>query len=102
MVKDTEIKSEFGLRKMIERNLKKEIHPATKPSVEFIKSILDDAYKSGMRYDVSDMHSSILGFAMHSSHQAAYCVKLVSQMKFASETELDSSDECWHWLHNHV
>lgn len=92
VVKDTEIKSEFGLRKMIERNLKKEIHPATKPSIEFIKSILDDAYKSGMKYDVSDMHSSILGFAMHSSHQAAYCVKLVSQMKFASETELDSSD----------
>ena len=54
VVKDTEIKSEFGLRKMIERNLKKEIHPATKPSIEFIKSILDDAYKSDMKIQYGD------------------------------------------------
>src|SRR5699024_12230443 len=44
-----EVKSEKGLRTLIDKNLRKEIHPGTKPSVMFIKKILDDAYDSGLR-----------------------------------------------------
>lgn len=79
------VKSEKGLRALITRNLNKEVHPGTKPSVDFIKHILDQAYESGMSYDVSDMYNKVLVFANNSSHQAAYCVKLVGEMKFASE-----------------
>lgn len=79
------VKSEKGLRAQIERNLNKEIHPGTKPSIDFIYKILEDAYSSGLRYDVSDMYQRILLFANNSSHQASYCVKLVNQMKFKSD-----------------
>ena len=37
------------------RNLNKEFHPGTKPSIDFIHKILEDAYMSGLQYDVSDM-----------------------------------------------
>lgn len=79
------VKSEKGLRDMIKRNLNKEIHPGTKPSVDFIYKILEDAYKAGLKFDVTDMRPSILSFASSSSNQAEYCVKLVSKMRFASE-----------------
>ena len=38
MLKAKTITTEKGLRELIERNLKKEIHPGTKPSVDFIAS----------------------------------------------------------------
>jgi hypothetical protein len=79
------VKSEKGLRTLIKRNLNKEIHAGTKPSVDFIYKILEDAYSSGMCYDVSDMHNDILAFAAQSTNQAPYCIKLVNKMKFKSE-----------------
>lgn len=79
------VKSERGLRTQIKRNLNKEIHPATKPSIDFIYKILEDAYNSGLVYDVSDMRNAVLVFANNSTHQADYCLKLVSKMKFKSE-----------------
>lgn len=52
MVNNKVVQSEKGLRVQIKRNLNKEIHPATKPSIDFIHKILTDAYESGMVYDV--------------------------------------------------
>lgn len=80
------VKSEKGLRDLIIRNLNKEIHPGTKPSIDFIFKILNDAYNSGLQYDVSDMTPKIIAFANNSSHQAAYCVSLVPKMKFKSDS----------------
>ena len=77
MLKDKTIQSEQGLRELIQRNLRKEIHPGTKPSVDFIKKILDDAYESGMKYDVTDLRSRIVAFANNSSNQAAAALKVV-------------------------
>lgn len=79
------IKSEKALRTLIKRNLNKEVHPGTKPSIDFIYKILDDAYNSGLKYDVTDMRNAVLAFAMNSTNQSAYCVKLVSKMQFKSE-----------------
>lgn len=79
------VQSEKGLRSLIERNLNKEIHPGTKPSIDFIEKILDDAYESGLKYDVSDMRPDIMDFAIHSSHQADYCLTRVAKMKFKSD-----------------
>lgn len=86
------IKSEKSLRRMIIRNLKKEIHPATKPSIDFIYKILDDAYTSGMTYDVTDMAPDILIFANNSTNQAPYCIKTVAQMRFKSK-DMEAADE---------
>lgn len=85
MVDFENIKSEKWLRIMIKKNLNKEIHPATKPSIDFIHHLLDKAYKQGLKYDVSDLQNAVLAFAMDSTNQSDTCIKLVSQMKFKSE-----------------
>lgn len=93
MINFDAVKSEKGLRALIKRNLKKEIHPSTKPSLDFIQKILEDAYSSGLAYDVTDMRPSVLAFANNSSNQSEYCVKLVSKIKFKSEeASIPSSD----------
>lgn len=79
------VKSEKGLRELIKKNLNKEVHPATKPSIDFIYKILEDAYESGMKYDVSDLRQNVLIFASESTNQADYCLKMVGKMKFKSE-----------------
>ena len=78
------VQSEKGLRVQIKRNLNKEIHPATKPSIDFIYKILTDAYESGLTYDVTDMRNAVLAFAANSTNQAEYCIKLVNKMPFKS------------------
>lgn len=90
MLKTKTITSEKGLRELIERNLKKEIHPGTKPSVDFIEHILEEANSDGLKYDVSDMRSRILSFANNSTNHASTCVKAVNRMKFKSEDELEA------------
>ena len=92
MVNMDAVKSEKGLRTLIKRNLNKEIHAATKPSIDFIFKILDDAYNSDLNYDVSDMKSAVLAFAANSSNQADYCISLVNKMKFKSENQSDDID----------
>lgn len=87
------VQSEKGLRDLIARNLHKEIHPGTKPSIDFIQKILEDAYKSGIKYDVTDMRPKILAFANNSSNQSDYCIKLISKMQFASEEISNSTEE---------
>lgn len=85
MINFDAVKSEKGLRTLIKKNLNKEIHPGTKPSIDFIYKILEDAYNSGLHYDVTDMRNAILAFAAASTHQADYCIKLVNKMSFKSD-----------------
>ena len=79
------IRSEYGLRKMIIRNLNKEIHASTKSSIDFINEILTGAYNSDLKYDVSDMYNAVFEFAANSTNQSEYCMKLVTKMPFKSE-----------------
>ena len=79
--------SEKALRELIERNLRKEIHPGTKPSMDFIKKILDDAYESGMEYDVENMRGAILAFAMQSTHQKDACFKIYTSLRLKSSDD---------------
>ena len=79
------IKTEKGIRTLIKRNIRKEIHPGTKPSIDFIHKILEDAYNSDLHYDVTDLKPAVLSFAACSTHQAEYCIKLVQTMQFKSK-----------------
>ena len=85
MVNFEAVSNEKAIRTLIKRNLNKEYHQATKPSVDFIYQILEDAYNSGMHYDVSDMYNAVFAFAASSTNQSLYCIKRVSEMKFKSE-----------------
>ena len=77
---------------LIERNLRKEIHPGTKPSIDFIAKILEDAYASGLKFDVTDMRPKIMAFANNSSHQAEYCLKVVNSMIFKSDENSEAEE----------
>lgn len=92
MLTESTIKSEKGLRDLIARNLRKEIHPGTKPSIDFIAHILDEAYESGMAYDVTDLRSTIVAFANNSTNQSLQSLKVVQGMKFASEKEAPTTE----------
>jgi energy-coupling factor transporter ATP-binding protein EcfA2 len=89
MLKAKTITSEKGLRDLIERNLRKEIHPGTKPSIDFIAHILAEAHKDGLKYDVTDLRPRIIAFANNSTNQAVTCLKTVQTMQFQSESELE-------------
>ena len=96
MVNFDSIKNEKAIRTLIRRSLNKEYEPcATKPSCDFIFKVLEDAYNSGMHYDVTDLRPYILTFAAKSSHNADYCLKLVNKMKFKSDepSEAQESDK---------
>ena len=86
------VKSERALRTLIKRNLNKEIHPGTKPSIDFIYKILEDAYASDLNYDITDMRNAILAFAANSTNRSDYCIKLVNKMHFKSE-EISSGEK---------
>lgn len=90
MVDEFVVKNEKAIRTMIEKNLRKEYHPGTKPSVDYIYKILNDAYEESSKnpefqYDVTDLRPKILAFAANSTNQAEYCIKLVNDMKFCSD-----------------
>lgn len=88
-----ELKDELHLRNIIKKCLRKENHGATKPEVDLIAKVLDDAYASGMHYDVSDMYHDILTFAMKSSHNSDYCIKRLMEMRFQSKDFEIASEE---------
>jgi len=87
MLNSKTISSEKGLRDLIARNLRKDIHPSTKSSVDFIHKILDDAHETELNYDVTDLRNKIIAFANNSSNQANVALKVVQEMKFKSEAE---------------
>lgn len=88
MIDNKSIKSEKSLRELIERNLRKEIHPGTKPSIDFINKILADAHDAGLSYDIRDMRSKILAFAASSTNQAQACIKIVQKMNFVGKDSM--------------
>lgn len=85
MVNFDTVKNEKAIRTIIFDCLDKKHHGATKPEVDFIYKILEDAYSSGMKYDVRDLRPRIMAFANNSTHQASACLDLVVKMHFCSE-----------------
>lgn len=90
MVDTKQIQDERHLRVLIKKALAKEISPYTKPSVDFIAHIMDEAYEENVRYNVDDMRNAILGFAASSTNQAEACLKIVSKMHFKSKDDLEA------------
>lgn len=90
------------LVKEIKKNLAKEVHEDTTSSIHMIKKVLDDAYESGIPYNVTSFFGPVRDFAAASTHQADHCLECVTQMHFKSEsverveaalTDLASSEE---------
>ena len=81
------VKNEKAIRTIIFDCLNKKHHGATKPEVDFIFKVLNDAYESGMVFDVTDLRPKVMAFANNSSHQSKACLDLVSKMHFCSDVE---------------
>lgn len=93
MYKDIEVINwnEKKMRAAIKGNLEKKYHDSTKPSIDFIVKIFEDAGRDGLKYDLKDMRQDILKFATSSSNQSEYCVKAVSKINFCT-VENDDAD----------
>ena len=79
------VKDERHLRACIKKALRKEVHANTRPSIDFIKMKTDQAFDSGMHYDVTDMYQAIMNFASMSTNQSEYCMNCVLEMHLKSE-----------------
>ena len=82
-------KNENVITSMICRNLDKEYHGHTKPSIDYIDYILDQAYESGMSYDLRKLYQPVYDFALRSSHKSEYCTDKVAHMHFCSDDVLE-------------
>jgi hypothetical protein len=81
------IQNEKMLRTMISKNLRKEYHSDTSSSINYINHLLDEAYESGIPYNVTDLRQQVLIFAMKSTNQSDRCCAVVANMKFASKDQ---------------
>lgn len=93
MINKKHVQDENHLRSLIAKALRKEVHANTAPNVDFIKSILDEAYESGITYDVTDARNSVTAFAMSSTNQSDRCLKMVQRMHFMSEDNAEVAAE---------
>ena len=94
MVGEFVFKSLKELMRMIYKNLKKEILPSTRQSVDLIYKDLNRAYEQGLSYTIpQDMIDCIYDFAASSTHQSKYCTDLVSKMKFSSMDEPENVED---------
>jgi hypothetical protein len=84
--------NEHKLRTAVKGNLEKKYHASTRPSIDFIVKNFEDAEKAGVKYDLQDMRQDILAFAASSTHQAPYCLKAVSKIKFTTIEPEDSKE----------
>ena len=93
MVDAKQVQNERHLRILIKKALAKEISPYTKPNVDFIAHVMEEAYEGNVVYDVDDMRNAILLFAASSTNQADICVKTVAKMHFKSKEEAKSETD---------
>ena len=93
MINKKHVQDENHLRSLIAKALRREVHANTAPNVDFIKSILDEAYESGITYDVTDSRNAVTAFAMSSTNQSDRCLKMVQQMHFMSEDKSEVANE---------
>lgn len=91
VISERVMRSERGLRALVLRGLNKEVHQYTKPSIDFIKQVLDDAERSGMEYDISDMADAIYTFALTSSNQRERCLEIAAGLKLKSGDDIPAA-----------
>lgn len=88
------IKSERALWNLVVRAINKEYEPrATKPMIDLINKNLEEAYASGMKYDISQLYGDLYAFAFNSTHNSDYCLNVVRNMKLHSEDMITSDSK---------
>lgn len=91
VIRNDIVTNERTMRASIEKALRKEVHSATKPNVDFIEKILTEAYNSGVEYDLSSLESDVIMFAASSSNHSKECME--RSMKFPYKSEHDEGSD---------
>lgn len=79
--------NEKSMRTAIKRNILKEYHANTTPSMCFIQKIFEDAEKQGLKYDLRDLQNDVIIFASKSNHQADKCLKIANKINYCTIDE---------------
>lgn len=94
VVNQFELKDEKHLRNLISKALRKEDNVGgTKSEIDWIYKNVEDAYKSGMKYDITDMQPQVMAFAWGSTNHGPECAALVLKMHFKSEEEVSGVED---------
>jgi hypothetical protein len=92
VIRDDVVTNERTMRASIEKALRKEVHSATKPNVDFIEKILTEAYNSGVEYDLSSLEPAVIMFAAGSSHHSRECMERAMKLPYKSDHEESTAD----------
>src|SRR5699024_7043331 len=68
------ISTEEEIPTLIKKALRMEIHDHTKPNMDFIAHILDEAVANDVMYNISDLETAITTFATSSTNQSDTCI----------------------------
>jgi len=91
VIRNDIVTNERTMRASIEKALRKEVHSATKPNVDFIEKILTEAYNSGVEYDLSSLESDVIMFAASSSNHSKECMERAMKFPYKSEHDEGSA-----------
>lgn len=87
-VNEYTIENQKHLVAAIRKALRKEIAPySTVCCVDYIGKVLNEAYESGMKYDVSEMKPQVLAFAAASHNHSIQCLDKADSFPYKSEEE---------------
>lgn len=89
----TTMQTEKGLRELVLKALRKDVHPYTKSNVDFIKMVTDEAYEKGIVYDISDMWDDLMAFAMSSTNQRTKCIEIIMTVHLKSEEDVEAGPD---------
>ena len=87
VIEKTVMQTEKGLRALILKALNKDVHAGTKSNMDFIKHVTDEAYNTGVVYNIEDMWDDILAFAMGSTHQRTTSIEIAMSVHLRSEAD---------------
>ena len=93
VIEDNVVKNERHLHNLVIKGLQKKVFPNTKPSVDFIKKVTDEAYNGGIKYDISDLRPAVMAFAANSTNNSDYCLNVFDDIHFKSEDDFEDSNE---------
>lgn len=85
-VNEYTIEDQKHLMAAVRKALRKEIEPySTVCCIDYIGKVLQEAYDSGMKYDVSELRPQVLAFAAGSTHNAIKCMEKAEAFPYKSE-----------------
>lgn len=87
-VNEYSIENQKHLLAAVRKALRKEIAPySTVCCVDYIGKVLNEAYESGMKYDLSEMKPQVLAFAAASHNHSLQCLDKAESFPYKSEEE---------------